>query len=487
MTGVELNPMLRSTVVEALTEETRGPEGRQSYSQLLSVLERSTTQLFRRLPNVLDRINNFYFKSWTDFNSMIQAAVNSGFVSLTGAVWYLKPVYGLYLTFLYVSLILGTVLIILALLLIIAFEIGVIGVYTAVVLVLTNLHDFLCYVSFKMFSVGLSNKFRQVECFAKRNKFYYEEIKHLKWNWKSFGKVLRHYHSIVLLWFFMFIPILVYECSSHASNSNTIRIHYDLHILADGYYEYIASAVLFLLGFGDWYDLLFKNREDLNILVEPFIPTAKVFNNDFVDNISHLQVADFIEKEGFTFLQTDDQRVKLLLHQFPLSKIRLLMKAQEECVEGDHDAKKVYEMENYLKIQVREGQIMHGDHVVIVQPNSDEIFKYGVIIQSTLIWPWNIPTRQEFNMLWMTKLWVTEMQSRLLRTYIIAFTILYAINELVHCTMIPNDMTWIFVLVFLVTFTGAICGFALLNIFTTFDAHFYDEKHDDVIDLYNNK
>lgn len=496
MPDIQLNPLVRSPVVEALTEESRGPEGRQSFSQLIGVLERSTTQMFRRLPNILDRTSNYLSKTWKEVHGAINNKVGALRDDLVSSSWIRKPYFFVFLIGVLFGWLILTISFIFVILVHILMQLGVISLYSIIVLALMNLYDIVCYVQFKLFALGLSNTFRQMECFAKKNKFYYEEIRHLQWNWKSYGKILRHYHTIILLWLFVFIPIIVYESSSLASNS--VKIHYDLNVLSDEYYEEVVTIVLSLLGFGDWYDFLFKKRDDLGIIMDPYIPTATVYNNDFVDNMSHLQVVDFLHKEGFVFLHTDDQRVKLLLHQFTTPKFSLLMKPKDECMESDHEAKKVYEMENYLKIQIREGKIVQGDHLVIVQEKSasteeegidSDGSKYNVIVQSAFVWPTEVPTYQELYSLWMTKLWLTESQSRNFRTLIILFTIFYALNELFHCQWIPYHQTWIFVYLFLVLLFVLLFVQAVLNVFTTYDAFLYNEDDKDnlLIDIFNNQ
>jgi hypothetical protein len=41
---------------------------------------------------------------------------------------------------------------------------------------------------------------------------------------------------------------------------------------------------------GEWYDVLYNRREDLDILIEEYLSNAAVMNNDFVDNMSYIQV-----------------------------------------------------------------------------------------------------------------------------------------------------------------------------------------------------
>jgi hypothetical protein len=86
-----------------------------------------------------------------------------------------------------------------------------------------------------------------------------------------------------------------------------------------------------------------------------------------------------------------------------------------------------------------------------------------------------------------SKLWATDAQCRVMRSFVILFAMVYAGDELACCRFIPNQDTRFFVVAFLfflgVYFFG-VCG--LKNVCSSYHAFLYEEKSGEVIKIFNN-
>ncbi len=195
----------RLTIEDALFEETRGPDGRKSYANIIRVLEKATNQIFHRLPNLFDSANGKIGKWERSIRVPAVKYVRENYYTpyreLPYHFWMPRmAVFGFLMLILTVIkliyLIFYTALIFLP-------EIALMMLYSCVVLVCLNIYDLYCYVRFKLFVAGLSSSFALTEPFAKKNKFQY--------NWKSYAKILKRYRAITLFSLIIFFPIITYE------------------------------------------------------------------------------------------------------------------------------------------------------------------------------------------------------------------------------------------------------------------------------------